>query len=139
MDIRNYLFGGTTRTMVYRSMDAGAMRAKTIANNLANVMTPGYQRREVHFEDELRKAYDVKVNGSTTNNHHMEIGQEAFLNKVRPDSYLPNDPTQPGEINNVDIDLEASKMAENQILFNYATKFAGFGKYNAAITGKGSD
>jgi len=33
------------------------------------------------------------------------------------------DPTNPGEINNVDIDIEMGKLAENEIAFNFATTF----------------
>jgi flagellar basal-body rod protein FlgB len=33
------------------------------------------------------------------------------------------DPTLPGEINNVDVDMEAAKLAENQILFMFGIKF----------------
>ena len=55
MEIRDYLFGGDTRQMVYKSLDASAMRAKGIAHNLANVMTD-FRRKEISFESELKKA-----------------------------------------------------------------------------------
>ncbi len=138
MDIRNYLFGGATRQIVYKSLDAGALRGKAIAQNLANVMTPGYQRKEVNFEDQLKKAMEVKVPGETTQPGHMEIDKGKRLEAIKPFVYEAKDPTLPGEINNVDVDMEAAKMAENQILYNYAIKFAGFDKMNAAIKGQAS-
>ena len=136
MDIQNYLFGGFVRQSVYKSLDAGAMRGRAISNNLANVSTPGYQRKEVTFEAELRKVMDMKITGNTTDPFHMKISKGTELNKIHPLAYTSKDPTLPGEINNVDVDIEASKMAENQILYNYALKFAGFSKLNAAITGQ---
>lgn len=136
MDIRKYLFGGATRQMVYKSLDASALRAKAVAQNLANVDTPGYQRKEVNFEEQLQKAIQVKLAGATTQPGHIPMGQGFDLSKVQPFVFEPQDKTQPGEINNVDVDMEASKMAENQILYNYAIKFAGFDKFNSAILGR---
>jgi len=37
-------------------LDAAALRQRVIANNLANVNTPGYCRRVVKFDDHLAKA-----------------------------------------------------------------------------------
>ncbi len=138
MDIRDYLFGGATRQIVYKSLDAGALRGKAIAQNLANVMTPGYQRKEVNFEEQLKKAMEVKVPGESTQPGHLDITKGKRLADIKPFVYTAKDPTLPGEINNVDVDMEAAKLAENQILYNYAIKFAGFEKMNSAIKGQAS-
>lgn len=98
------------------------MRQKAIANNIANVNTPGYQRIEVSFESELRKALDPRrLMGARTDPNHMPIGKPN-LGNIQPQAYRPNDPTLPGQINNVDIDMEMAKLAENQILFNAGVK-----------------
>lgn len=136
MDIRKYLFGGTTRQLVYKSLDASALRGRVIAQNLANVETPGYQRKEVSFEDQLQDLIKKKVAGATTQEGHMPLGKGIDLTQVKPKVFEAQDPTLPGEINNVDLDVEAAKMAENQILFNFGIKFAGFDKLNAAIAGR---
>ncbi|MFC1586472.1 flagellar basal body rod protein FlgB [Fibrobacterota bacterium] len=135
MDLRTRLFGGLMRQTVYKSLDAGAMRSRVINQNLANVATPGYRRKDVSFEDELRKVMKIKLKGVRTDNNHMTISQENELKKINPKIFEPKDPTLPGEINNVDVDIENAKLAENQILYNYALKFATFSKINAAITG----
>ncbi len=99
------------------------MRLKAISNNIANVNTPGYQRIEVSFESELRKALDPNVlMGARTDNGHMQIGRPD-LGSLKPQAYRPNDPTLPGQVNNVDIDMEMAKLAENQILFQAGVKF----------------
>jgi flagellar basal-body rod protein FlgB len=136
MDIRSYLFGGTTRQLVYKSLDASAMRARVVAHNLANVDTPGYRRKEVSFEEQLQDLVKKKVRGTTTQEGHLPFGKGVDLSEVKPKVYEAMDPTLPGEINNVDVDMEAAKMAENQILFNYAVRFAGFDKYMSAIAGR---
>jgi flagellar basal-body rod protein FlgB len=136
MNIRDYLFGGLTRQTVYKGLDAAALRGRAIAENLANVDTPGYQRKEVNFEEQLQKALEKKLPGVTTQAEHFPFGMGVDISKVQPFVFAPSDPTKPGEVNNVDIDIENAKLAENQILFNYAIKFAGFDKFNAAILGR---
>ena len=135
MDLSTYMFGGDTRQITYKSLDAASMRSRAIAQNLAHVSTPGYRRKEVRFEDELNRIMKIKLKGTRTDEAHLEISKSAKIKQLAPKAYEPDDPTLPGEVNNVDIDLESSKMAENQILYNYSLKFAGFGKLNAAITG----
>jgi len=135
MDLRNYMFNTVTRQVAYKSLDAGAMRQRAISQNLANVSTPGYKRKEVSFEDELRKIMDIKLKGSRTDAKHMPISKKAELKKIEPFVYQSKDPTLPGEINNVDVDIENAKLAENQILYQFAIKFAGFDSYKAAIIG----
>ncbi|GAG01558.1 unnamed protein product [marine sediment metagenome] len=99
------------------------LRSKAIANNIANVNTVGYNRVEVKFEEDLRKALDkTKIKGTKTKEQHMDVGR-LNLNKVKPKSYRPMDPSLPSAVNNVDIDTEAAKMAENQILFHYGVRF----------------
>ena len=138
MDLRNFLFGNFTRQITYKSLDASAMRHRAISQNLANISTPNYRRKEISFEDELRKVMKIKLKGNRTHPKHMEISQIAALKKINPEVFEPKDPTLPGEVNNVDVDIENVKMAENHILFNYALKFAGFSKINSAITGNPS-
>jgi len=99
------------------------MRQKAIANNVANVNTPGYKRIEVSFEGELQKALDPnRLQGARTDAGHMEIGKPNLLS-LHPKAYRPEDPTLAGQINNVDIDMEMAKLAENQILFSAGVKF----------------
>ena len=128
----------TAAPAVRLSLDASAMRQKAIANNIANVNTPGYQRIEVSFENELRKALNPQqLMGAQTNAAHMPIGRPD-LKHIQPQAYRPNDPTLPGQINNVDIDMEMAKLAENQILFNAGVKLMTdrSGVLRSAITGR---
>lgn len=138
METRNYLFGGTTRTLIYKALDATTMRGRAISENLANAATPGYRRVEVSFEEAVQEALKKKINGDKTSDMHMDLGRKAALDHVRPESYQAPDPTLPGEVNNVDVDLEAAKMAENQIEYNFLVQNAGFNKIMAAIKGQAS-
>jgi flagellar basal-body rod protein FlgB len=134
----NILFGKGKLPAVIKSLDASMLRARTIANNIANVNTPGFKRVEVAFEDELRRALDdVRLQGSKTSEGHMNIGRKR-IDQVMPQAYRPVDPTLPSGVNNVDIDTEMAKLAENQIQFNFAMRFmrGTYKKLNSAIQAK---
>jgi flagellar basal-body rod protein FlgB len=136
----NALSRHTAAPAVRASLDASAMRLKAISNNIANVNTPGYKRIEVDFESELRKALNPQVlQGARTDNGHMNIGRPD-LGTIQPQAYRPNDPTLPGQVNNVDIDMEMAKLAENQILFQAGVKFLSerSAVLRSAISGKGN-
>jgi flagellar basal-body rod protein FlgB len=133
---RNRLFGGDTRSLVYKALDANTMRGRAIAQNIANVQTPNYQRVEVNFEEQVRDAMRKHVDGTRTDENHMELGRKASIRKVEAYSFIADDPTNPGEVNNVDIDIENAKVAENQIDYSYNTQFASFNKIQAAIKGQ---
>lgn len=123
MFLKDALFARTSIPAVAKSLDACVMRGRAIAANLANVTTPGYQRIEVSFEDRLKRALDEGgLRGAADQPGHMPVGRPD-LDQVEPIAYRSQDPTMPGEINNVDVDEEAAKMAENQILFSYGVKF----------------
>jgi flagellar basal-body rod protein FlgB len=136
MNIREYLFRGDTRQILYKSLDAGTLRSKAIAQNLANISTPGFQRKEVSFEDQLKDVFDKKLKADVTQEGHTDTTLGKALDRVKPFAFEAQDQALPGEVNNVDIDQEMAKLAENQILFQYALNFSGFSKFNSAITGQ---
>lgn len=114
----------TSIPVASKGLDAYTHRGRAIANNIANVSTPGYRRIEVSFEDQLRVALDKELNlaGTRTHGNHQFLGRSQ-LEHVKSEGHRVNDPTNPGEINNVDIDIEMAKLAENEIAFNFATAF----------------
>jgi len=132
------IFNKTNGPVLQKTMDASMLRARAIANNVANVNTPGFERVEVTFENELRRALDrTRLKGARTDQKHLDIGRKDIGN-VNAAAYKPADFTLPSGVNNVDIDMEMAKMAENQIQFNFAsTALRGvFRKINSAIQAK---
>jgi flagellar basal-body rod protein FlgB len=128
----------TNLSLTQKMMDTAMLRGRVIANNIANVNTPGYRRVEVAFEEELRSALDrTKLKGTRTDEKHLAMGRKD-LSGVNAEAYHPYDPTLPSGVNNVDIDMEMAKLAETQITYNYAVRFGQgvFKKLNAAIQGK---
>jgi flagellar basal-body rod protein FlgB len=128
MFIHHSLFSRTSIPAVEKSLDASALRAKAIAANIANVNTPGYQRIEVEFESQLKKALDGRLpQGTGDKAGHLPLGRPDLAD-VEAVAYRSQDPTKAGEVNNVDIDIEMAKLAENQLLFQYGIKFIGSSK-----------
>ncbi|MBD3317195.1 MAG: flagellar basal body rod protein FlgB [Chitinivibrionales bacterium] len=132
------LFKGGGTQAVLKSLDAATLRHRVIANNIANATTPGFRRVEVKFEDQLRRALDrTRLQGTRTSGNHLKLGRPT-LGEIRPRAYRPADGTLPGGVNNVDIDTEMAKLAENQIMYNYGIRFVrgSYRKLNAAIQAK---
>lgn len=50
------LFDDTVTTALSRALDGTALRQRVTADNIANVMTPGFQARRVAFEQALASA-----------------------------------------------------------------------------------
>jgi len=118
------ILSGTPRNQALaKTLDARMARQRVIASNIANVNTPGFQRKEVAFEDALATAIDKsRLRGARTNGAHLPIGRSA-MNDVRHHVITPVDNTMPSGVNNVDIDHEMAQLAENQIGFMHALRF----------------
>lgn len=96
-----------------KAADASWLRNEVIANNIANVDTPGYKRQDLNFEDELERALgnssyvtmDAKVAG--LKEHEL---RPRVINDYSNFSYRLDK-------NNVDIDTENVTLAANQIKY----------------------
>ena len=117
----NMLFSKTAIPTLTKALDAYYTRSQVIANNIANISTKGYKRREVKFEEFLQDALSKKIKGYRTNSKHLPIGRRD-IDEIEPEVYIPEDEGIYSGDNNVDIDKEMAKMAENQILYNLGVK-----------------
>ena len=104
--------------LIEKALDASTLRNKVIADNLANVDTPGFKRSEVKFEDELTRALNDSgsLKGFMTNERHIPIGPSGTV--VTPRVELQKDISMRNDGNNVDIDREMAALAKNTILYN---------------------
>ena len=95
------------------SLDAAATRNDIINNNLANVNTPEYKRKDIRFETELKSAF--AKSGLDTVDARVNLD----LNGLKPEIY-----TDYAELsyrydgNNVDVNNENAILAKNQIKYN---------------------
>jgi flagellar basal-body rod protein FlgB len=96
------------------SLDATSKRNDIISNNIANVNTPNYKRKDIRFEEELQNAF----------NSLGEDSVDARVKKIDLDALEPQTYTDYEELsyrydgNNVDINTENAILAKNQIKYN---------------------
>ncbi len=94
--------------LIRKMLDYSALRQKALANNIANVNTPGYKRFDVEFDRELKSVLASK--------NETELRDLGFKIVKTDDTQIITNK------NNVDIDMEMAKLSENALLFNiYAT------------------
>ena len=98
-----------------RALSGSWQKNSAIANNIANVNTPGYKRQTLNFQEVLRNQMDMNesVKLKLTNPKHMDpTGTSDFsVETISDTSYRVDD-------NNVDIDVENAEMAKNTIYYN---------------------
>ncbi len=131
--------GDFTLDVLQRALDASVLRQKVIAENIANVDTPFYKRKEVVFEDELKKALNEKepiLKLKVTNPKHIEnIGNTKLPD---PKVKVVDDIVFRRDRNNVDIEKELVDLAKNNILYTGLTRFVStkFSMLRGAIKGR---
>ena len=137
-DITSFIFRKTKIPVLHKSLEAYSKRQKSIADNIANVNTPGFRRSEVQFEDELRRSLQKKgIKGRRTHQKHIPVGR-VDLKDLRPRYHIPRDPSLKSGVNNVDVDKEMSNLAKNQINYQAAAQLIGrqFNALRSAIRGE---
>lgn len=125
-------------------LDGAYLRHKALSNNIANVSTPRYKRKDVNFIETLkRNINNIKkepdgnssssVQLARTNSSHFKFkannarlhynGVENFkINNYSNTSYRNDE-------NNVDIDAEMAKLAKNNLYYSTLTQRAA-GKFD---------
>ncbi len=98
---------GTTDVLA-KALQGSWSRNNAIANNIANVDTPGYKRQDVAFEAHLQRA--MNKNPQPTSEELSRIDLKQVTDNSAKSYRLDG--------NNVDIDTEMSYLAENQLKYN---------------------
>lgn len=80
---------------------AESLRQKAIADNVANLNTPGFKRNDIRFEELLSKA--------------MNSGGTVDLNEVQPEIYKPMTTPVKGNGNDVSLEHEVGEMVKNSL------------------------
>lgn len=135
--LEGLLFDRTKQPLMQKALDAYALRLKTTANNISNVSTHGYERKEVKFEEKLSDALNnPSLSGSITSSQHMKLGKDN-LDELEPEVSVPQDEFTNG-VNNVNIDHEMLELGKVQInnTFIMRSMSGFFGTLDAAIKGQ---
>ncbi len=80
---------------------AEGLRQKTIASNIANMETPGYQRMDVRFEELVADA--------------MKSPSSADPSGIEPEIYEPHNTIVKSNGNDVNLELEIGSMVKNSL------------------------
>ena len=115
-----------------KAADAANSRNEIISNNIANVDTPNYKRKDVSFQNYLEQALiggeplDERV--SEINTHLSDFGGLIYTDSSTLSYRLDG--------NNVDIDTENAMLAENQIRYNAFVEQIGqeFARYKTVLS-----
>lgn len=94
-----------------RAADASWKRNEVIANNIANVDTPGFKRSDVNFEQYLA----AELTGTDTLSKKIKA---VDLQNLESTTYLDHAHlSYRKDGNNVDIDTEEANLADNQLKY----------------------
>lgn len=97
----------TTQIALERALSGASLRNSVLASNLANINTPGYQRRDVDFHSALKSALD---GGSPEHTSFTVVSDRSAA--MRADG------------NGVDADVEAANLAENGLEYQALVSIA---------------
>ena len=93
-------------------------RQSVITSNIGNLDTPGFKASEIDFQGQLREALGSKgqLNLQATNEKHFGP-KTSNIGGLTAEPFEELDAAKSNG-NNVDVDKEMAKMAENQIFYN---------------------
>lgn len=105
--------------LLQTGLSASWTRNAVIRNNIANVETPGFKGSEVEFESLISDALNSSgFVGRKTRDRHLDIGGIADINSISPRVVEMKNTSMRMDENNVDIEAENAKLAQNSIQYN---------------------
>lgn len=111
-------------SILEKSLYYRRIRQDMIASNIANADTPFYRPKDIRFEEALQAEIDKKFNNIKTPKLELAKTNEKHLKGFDEDSNLkPIVFYRDGHLarndgNSVDIDVETTEMAKNNIAYN---------------------
>ena len=104
--------------LLQKGLEASWLRNSVIRNNIANAETPGFKSSDVEFEKMFSDALDsTGFEGKQTNRKHIDIGNST-ITSISPSIVEKNNTSMRLDGNNVDIEAENVKLAQNSIQYN---------------------
>lgn len=108
------LFDNTTLLVLKKGIEGTNLRHEAIANNIANVDTPNYERSMVGFEDQIKRILRSEgIRGRRTHPAHFVIGGPEEIPLIRPRVDIDKETRFRADKNNINIDQEMADLAQN--------------------------
>ena len=101
-----------------KSLDLLSTRQNLISSNIGNLDTPGYTASDIDFQGQLREALGSKGQLKLRATDERHYGPKTSnISSLKPEPFEEEDAAKSNG-NNVDVDKEMAKLAENQIVYN---------------------
>jgi|LFRM01.1.fsa_nt_gb flagellar basal-body rod protein FlgB len=117
-----FLGGDKTSVLLEKSLNVSALRYEVIANNLANIDTPGFKKSYVVFEEILQDALENKKSISIRRTHPGHFGISDRIEEIQPRVEKDTQTSLRLEGNNVDIEDEMIQLVMNSVNHNFAVQ-----------------
>ena len=129
----------STWKVIAKDLEGLSHRYRAVGQNLANSNTPGYARREVSFEDQLKDVIDGsdRLTLSITNDKHIKTGSET-ASEVIPREGRVQDQLYRLDRNNVNPEIEIARLSETRMGYEAMTQLMAkkVSVYKMAIGGR---
>jgi flagellar basal-body rod protein FlgB len=109
--------------MFQDALNGSSERHSVISDNLSNVNTPGYKRKEVAFKDKLKEAYmgegpDIELHQGHPKHFDLSVDRP-----VEASTFQVNDTSIRNDENNVDPDRQMAKLSKNSLYYRGLSQF----------------
>ncbi|MCR5346896.1 MAG: flagellar basal body rod protein FlgB [Fretibacterium sp.] len=119
------MLGDYTWSVIDKETECLAQRFKAVTRNIANANTPGYARRNVSFEDQMREVMEQgkKLHMTVTDAEHIPSHPlrmsdvEAAEIKIKDERYRL-------DMNNVDPEREMAALSETRMMYSAFMRIA---------------
>lgn len=120
-----YVVGDFTWDVIEKDLEGLSQRFKAVSRNVANANTPGYARRNVSFEDQMREVMerDKKLHMTVTSEGHIP-SHPLTMRDVKPAEIKITDERYRLDWNNVDPEREMAVLAEARMMYTAMTRIA---------------
>ncbi len=117
MLIDKLLFSDQTPLVLKKGLDFQSSRNLMLSTNISNMETPNFKAHDINFEQQLQDVIKNKnqLQVRSTNSKHLGPSNDS-LKSLDPLPFELSDPSKSNG-NNVNIDKEMGKLAENQIMY----------------------
>ncbi len=106
--------------LIKKGLDVSSLRQRMISSNIANFNTPDYKVNRVAFEEILAKA-TKEITLKKTHDKHFGIDT---IEDIKPEVKKRNTTSLNDNGNNVDIDIEMTELAANEIYYSVLVRQA---------------
>lgn len=120
------MLGDYTWSVIEKETECLAQRFKAVTRNIANANTPGYARRNVSFEDQMREVMerDKKLHMTVTDAAHIP-SHPLRMSDVEAAEIKIQDERYRLDLNNVDPEREMAVLSETRMMYTAFMRVAG--------------